>query len=925
MFDAGAIEASLTVRLDQFNRDMDAAEKRVRAFESEKHQVKISAVFDTASMTRARKMFADLDMQISRDAAQRLRTSPQGSVLGSLNALFSPHPVTGSPSAQQSGQQGLLGKMFNTPGAGGGIGGPAPGPQQRQQQQDQPNRSLLQRLFSSVFSGRGGGSTGGSGGAGGFGSGLAGGIGPGILGIGAKASGIIGLGGSLLGALPATFAGLGALGVGGAGIGAAGLLFSGVQKQISPLNQAFSQAQQAQAAATTPQQAQAAAQQMQSVMQQVNQLNPAMRSIFNSEQQIQNTWQSFTSSFAPLFAGALSSVAQLFQRLQPTLQGFFGNATKLVQPFIQGLGDVATQVLPLLGQAFAAVGPLMRPMLDGLGQAVAGLLPGLISLLKGAQPAVNTLFGGLAIIGRGLGQMFTAFAPVVKDSATILNALLSVLSALFPVVGQLAAIFASALAPVFSAFAATIKSLLPFLTIVGKVLASLAGAILGDLVSAFTALAQLLTDISPGLKVFADVLSQAFNLLENSGVFAILGNALEAIVTPLGALINLLLKQLAPLLPVIINLASQFADILVTLLAAGLTTVLQGITWLLTKLPWLVPLIAAVTAGVWLFNAALAANPIGLVVIAIVGLIGAITLLVTHWHRVWSDIKQWAEDAWNFIWNGFGKFLLPLLGPVGAIALGAIELSKHWQQIWGDIKNWFFDAVHGIEAAAGAFGRFFTDTVPRWFDDAVGGIEKAWNAVYNTIVAPIKHAYDDVMGLVNTMIGGIENLLGIANKSAGQVGSDLSSMAGTLAKSMGGPPHPGGRAGFATGGRIKSGTGPTADDVLIRASRGETVVSAALSTTLAPLFAALGVPGYENVVTASGTRPLASYGTAQRGDRLDRAVEALERAVALLGRERPIIGEYTTAFYDTGNTVSAMRELSRTLRIGQLQAVVPGS
>ena len=40
------------------------------------------------------------------------------------------------------------------------------------------------------------------------------------------------------------------------------------------------------------------------------------------------------------------------------------------------------------------------------------------------------------------------------------------------------------------------------------------------------------------------------------------------------------------------------------------------------------------------------------------------------------------------------------------------------------------------------------------------------------------------------------------------------------------------------------GTTPTADDVLIRVSRGETVVSAADSKKLAPQFKALGVPGY---------------------------------------------------------------------------------
>lgn len=124
-FDAGAVESRLTIDPSQFDRTLDAAEARVKKFESEKHQVKVSAVLDSASLSRARQQFAQLDNQISKDAMSRLRSNPQGSVLGALNALFSPHPVTGAPSASQAAQQGLLGKIIQAPG-GGGVAGPTP-------------------------------------------------------------------------------------------------------------------------------------------------------------------------------------------------------------------------------------------------------------------------------------------------------------------------------------------------------------------------------------------------------------------------------------------------------------------------------------------------------------------------------------------------------------------------------------------------------------------------------------------------------------------------------------------------------------------------------------------------------------------------------------------------------------------------------
>ena len=1174
MFDAGAIEATMTIRLEQFDREMDRAEARVRKLESETHEVKISAVFDTASMTRARTLFADLDQQISRDAAQRLRSSPQGSVLGSLNALFSPHPVTGSPTPQQAGQQGLLGKMFTAPGAGtGGVPVPTAAPsrqqqgpqdavppqyqrdalgrftaspsQTQQQQQNQQTEGLLQRLFSNIFSGRGGGggSGGGAGGGGGgfFGN-LASAAGPGILGISAKVAGGIGIGGSVIGALPALLSPLAALGVGGVGLGASGLLFQGVQKQISPLSQAFQQAQQAQAAAVTPQQAQAAAQQMQGVMQQVNQLSPALKSIFQSEQAIQNTWQSFTASFAPVFAGVLKQVASSFQSLQPTLTTFFTSATTLLQPLVQGITVFAKEALPGLGQAFRAAAPLMEPFFAGLGMLIKNLMPGLIAAFKAVEPILSVLEGILGTVGTALSQMFAAFAPVMKPAAVLLKALLDVVLSLLPIIGQLASIFATALAPAFQLFAGLLKQLEPVLVPIGKILADLAGAVLADLVSILAPLVQLIGALAPSFATLAKVLGDVFNVLENTGIFQVLADALESVVAPLAKFVNMLIDQLAPFVPPLLQILQSLINAGIQVFTTAILALIPALTQIVQALlPPLLKVLIALTPTIQQL-AVLMARGLGDAIVAIVnvltplivlvvklvvnivnwlnsthlllpvllilaaylapiptaiGLIGlAIGYLAEHWHRIWGDIKQWAKDAWDFIWNGFGKFLLPLLGPVGLIALGAIELYKHWSQIWGDIKQVASDFYQWIWHDFGQkIADFITKTVPSWFDTGVAAIKTAWGAVEGVFKDPVNF-------LINTVYdNGIARFWNDVMNAIGLGSLDLPII-----------------KGLAAGGRVTGGTGPTADDVLIRASRGETVVSAAHSAMLAPIFASMGVPGYASGgivggasdigslvvdiltgnfgsltskllgfvglpggtggdigqmitgipkkivssaihwltgsvgglisnlfntgpgVTDSANAKLArqlyplwsfgpkwaawdyvamresgwsntamnpssgAYGIAQAlpftkmpkaawpasaggmsdpatqimwmvgyildrygdptaaaaheqqfnwygrglnavfshptvigvGERGPEAVSVtplasmrhsgnvLEQLVALLNKDRPIIGEYTTAFYDTGNTDHAMRELSRTLRVGRLQAVVPG-
>lgn len=937
MFDAGAIEASLTVRLEQFNKDLDRAEERVRKFESERHEVKISAVFDTASMSKARKLFADLDQQISRDAATRLRTSPQGSVLGSLNALFSPHPVTGAPSPQQASQQGLLGKMFNTPGAGGGTPGPAPGRQQQvqapgsampggggggstsgqardssgrfigaspsqQQQQNQQQESILRRVLGSVFGesriqsvqgrasnvkqqvedsallksfngafghiGSAAGAVGRSlaplGNAGRLASAAL----PGILGISGKAATGIGVGGSLVGALPALLGPLAALGVGGAGIGASALLFKGVQSQISPISQAFTAAQQAQAAATTPAQAKAAAQQMAGVQQQINALNPALKSIFNSEQQIQGTWQKFTASFAPVFAGALTTVASSFQSLQPTLTTFFKSATTLIQPVIQGVTMFAKDALPGLGQAFQAAAPLMAPFFSGIGMLVKNLMPGLVTMLKAVQPILGVLEGILGNVGKELGAMFADFAPVMQPAAVLLKSLLDLVLSFLPLIGQLAKIFASSLAPAFQLFTGLIKQLTPVLIPIGQILAELAGAVLADLISILQPLVQLIGALAPSFAILAKVLGGVFNALENAGVFQVLASALESVAGPLAKFINMLVAQLAPFIPPLLSIVQAlinagitvFTDailallpILTQLVQALLPPLLQivislvpvisqlaalmarglgdAITALAVALTPIVLIVAHLITGLigWLNSTHLLLPVLALILLAIdpiptaIGLIAiAIGYLAEHWQRIWGDIKQWAMDAWNFIWNGFGKFLLPLLGPVGLIALGAIELYQHWQTIWGAIKQVGLDFYQWIWNDFGAkIANFLTKTLPNAFDSAVSAISQVWGTIEGVFKTPANF-------LINTVYdNGIARLW---NDVMGAIGLNSLKL-----------PH---IDGLASGGLIHSGTGPTADDVLIRASRGETVVSARHSAMLAPIFAAVGVPGY---------------------------------------------------------------------------------
>lgn len=108
----------------------------------------------------------------------------------------------------------------------------------------------------------------------------------------------------------------------------------------------------------------------------------------------------------------------------------------------------------------------------------------------------------------------------------------------------------------------------------------------------------------------------------------------------------------------------------------------------------------AVTAAQWLMNAAMAANPIGLIIAAIVALVAAFVVLWNKsegfrnfWINLWENIKSACSEAWEAI-SGF--------------------FTAAWdkiQEIWGGITEWFSNLWQSIKD--------IFSTIATWIDENV--------------------------------------------------------------------------------------------------------------------------------------------------------------------------------------------------------------
>jgi phage-related protein len=194
------------------------------------------------------------------------------------------------------------------------------------------------------------------------------------------------------------------------------------------------------------------------------------------------------------------------------------------------------------------------------------------------------------------------------------------------------------------------------------------------------------------------------------------------------------------------------------------------------------------TAAQWLFNAAMDANPITLIIIALIALAAGFAYLWTHsaafrdfwidtwhviedaakavWHflqRAFSDISQWISDAWNAIksatqtvWRWFADFVRVQVQIVQAIIGWFASLP-------GKFHEWFDEAKQAIIQKATEAVTWLTG-LPGRFLNALGDVGsvlfKAGKSILDGLLNGLKSAWNDVSGWVSQVGGWISNLKG---------------------------------------------------------------------------------------------------------------------------------------------------------------------
>jgi phage-related protein len=247
-------------------------------------------------------------------------------------------------------------------------------------------------------------------------------------------------------------------------------------------------------------------------------------------------------------------------------------------------------------------------------------------------------------------------------------------------------------------------------------------------------------------------------------------------------------KFIEKILPLISRILPKLADAFGTVFEAiwpliemGLNAFAIAVEWIADNIDWLLPLVGALvvafvaynaimsvinaintiaTASQLGLNAAMLANPVGIVVLAVLALIAAVALLVSNWDAVskffvglWETISSAAATAWGAVvdvWNAVSAWFTDnIITPVGsAFSAFWLTVSNLFSTLWAWIK--------GIWEGA-----------KKWFDDTViNPIATAFSTFWNGISTTAKKVWDDIVTWINDAITKIKEFLGLQDQGS---------------------------------------------------------------------------------------------------------------------------------------------------------------
>lgn len=186
-----------------------------------------------------------------------------------------------------------------------------------------------------------------------------------------------------------------------------------------------------------------------------------------------------------------------------------------------------------------------------------------------------------------------------------------------------------------------------------------------------------------------------------------------------------------------------------------------------------------------IFNAVLAANPIGLIVTAVAALTAGLVWFFTQTEtgqKIWSSFVDWIKQAWQGIadffvglWSGISEGASTLWDGVVTTWNAYVESLK---AMWNAVVTFFSDLWESIKEAASTAWTLITTAVMTVVQPFIDGFMNIWNNISDGLTQVwegIKLIFEGAWEFIKSIfLGAILIIIDLVTGNFGQLGADLS-------------------------------------------------------------------------------------------------------------------------------------------------------
>lgn len=450
-----------------------------------------------------------------------------------------------------------------------------------------------------------------------------------------------------------------------------------------------------------------------------------------------------TPTFLAGVRDALASVRSFLLNvdgaIKPLLTGFF-NLARQAKAFAADAGGAVASALIKLGDVMNNVN--LKDVFTDAKNAIAPL----IQLAKNLGSIFQSVFGGLAVDGAGalgvlveLTGQLAAFLKTAQGQEA-LRALGQAMSVISGAVGQV--------------FLELLRQLAPVIVALAPAFAQLALQAAGILVPALQTLGPVLLSIAnflaQNMSVVGPLVLALVGLAGTVKVVTAAVNAWKAVETAAQAL---RLRSIAAWTAQKVAMAAQ----VVVMNAVRVAT----IAW---------------TAVQWLLNAALTANPIGLIIVAIGLLVAAVVLIATKttwfqtiWKVVWGAIKAAAQAVANWFMGTIVPSFQRAFDQLRSLLNG---IRNFFSTVWNAIRSAVQTAVNAVRTVISTV----FNAIRSFIQSAVNAWRAVISAAWNAILAVVRGAINSVLAVIRGIQAVIQILRSAFDRGRAAVATALNTL-----------------------------------------------------------------------------------------------------------------------------------------------------